>query len=151
MLPRRQDVFDAVGAIKYGLGLTKDKPKIGRFGYVEKSEYWALVWGTVVMTATGVIMWMENTFIKLLTKLGWDIARTVHFYEAWLAVLAIIVWHLYFVIFNPDVYPMNAAWLTGTLPEDVLAKEHPLEYEKLRSEISAKKHGRSVESEKGEE
>lgn len=151
MLPRRQDVFDAVGAIKYGLGLTKDKPKIGRFGYIEKSEYWALVWGTVVMTATGVIMWMENTFIKLLTKLGWDIARTVHFYEAWLAVLAIIVWHLYFVIFNPDVYPMNAAWLTGTLPEDVLAKEHPLEYEKLRSEISAKKHGRSVESEKGEE
>jgi len=151
MLPRRQDVFDVVGSIKYGLGLTKEKPKIGRFGYVEKSEYWALVWGSAVMTVTGVIMWFENTFIKLLTKLGWDIARTVHFYEAWLAVLAIVVWHLYFVIFNPDVYPMNAAWLTGTLPEDVLAKEHPLEYEKLRADISEKKRRRPVGNEESEE
>ncbi len=156
MLPRRQDVFDVIGAIKYGLGMAKEKPKFGRFSYIEKSEYWALVWGTVVMTATGVVMWMENTFIGLFTKLGWDIARTVHFYEAWLAVLAIVVWHLYFVIFNPDVYPMNAAWITGTLPEDVLAEEHPLEYEDVKARIAMKKRlskaaGEGTKAAEGEE
>jgi len=137
MLPRRQDVFDVIGVLKYGVGLAPEKPKLGRFSYIEKSEYWALLWGSVVMTVTGTIMWFDNTFIGLVTKLGWDISRTVHFYEAWLAVLAIVVWHLYFVIFNPDVYPMNAAWITGTLPEDVLAEEHPLEYEALKDKIDA--------------
>jgi hypothetical protein len=74
-----------------------------------------------------------------LTKLGWDIARVIHFYEAWLAVLAIIVWHFYFVIFNPDIYPMNGAWLTGTLTEDMLAEEHGLEYDEIKDRIREKK------------
>jgi hypothetical protein len=38
---------------------------------------------------------------------------TVHLYEAILATLAIVVWHFYGVIFDPDVYPMDTAWLTG--------------------------------------
>jgi hypothetical protein len=37
----------------------------------------------------------------------------VHFYEAILATLAIVIWHFYMVIFDPDVYPMDLAWLTG--------------------------------------
>jgi len=96
-------------------------------------EYWALVWGTALMTLTGVILWFEDTFIGLLSKLGWDVARTIHFYEAWLATLAILVWHIYFVIFNPDVYPMNMAWIKGTLSEEEMAEEHPLELQELRA------------------
>jgi hypothetical protein len=30
-----------------------------------------------------------------------------------LATLAIVVWHFYWVIFDPKEYPMNPAWLTG--------------------------------------
>ncbi|HET7453447.1 MAG TPA: cytochrome b/b6 domain-containing protein, partial [Thermoanaerobaculia bacterium] len=111
----------------------KERPRFGRFSYAEKTEYWALVWGTIVMTATGIVMWFDNTFIGLLTKLGYDVSRTIHFYEAWLATLAIIVWHLYFVIFNPDEYPMNLAWLTGVLSEREMTEEHPLELERLRN------------------
>ena len=37
----------------------------------------------------------------------------MHFYEAVLATLAIVVWHFYSVIFDPDVYPLNTASLTG--------------------------------------
>jgi len=69
-----------------------------------------------------------------LTKLGWDVARTIHYYEAWLATLAIIVWHFYFIMFNPDVYPMNLAWLKGTLTEEEMHHEHPLELERLKHE-----------------
>ena len=78
---------------------------------------------------TGVILWFQDPFIGLLSKLGWDVARTVHFYEAVLATLAILVWHLYFVIFNPDVYPMNLAWLTGNDHRGGDGDEHPLELE----------------------
>jgi cytochrome b subunit of formate dehydrogenase len=132
LLPRFSDLTDALAAIAYNLGLRRDRPGFGRFGYVEKSEYWALVWGTAVMAATGIVLWFEGTFVGLLTKLGWDVARTIHFYEAWLATLAILVWHIYYVVFNPDVYPMNMAWLTGTLTEEEMAAEHPLELEAIR-------------------
>ncbi|HZY10153.1 MAG TPA: cytochrome b/b6 domain-containing protein, partial [Bacteroidota bacterium] len=136
LLPKHQDVRDAVSVLKYNLGLNPIKPKFGRFSYIEKSEYWALVWGTVIMATTGIIMWFDNTFMGILTKLGWDIARTIHFYEAWLATLAIIVWHFYFVIFNPDVYPMNVAWWRGTMSEEEMVEEHPLELDAIeRAEV----------------
>jgi len=86
------------------------------------------------MVATGLVMWFENTSIGMLTKLGWDVARTIHFYEAWLATLAILVWHVYFVVLNPDVYPMNLAWLTGKLSEAEMAEEHPAELAELQDD-----------------
>jgi len=133
LFPVRQDLSDALGVMKYNLGFSKEKPRFGRFSYVEKSEYWALVWGTVVMGVTGVILWFDNTFIGLFSKLLWDAARTIHYYEAWLATLAILVWHFYFVIFNPDSYPLNLAFWKGTLTEEEMAEEHPLELAELRA------------------
>lgn len=134
LLPVRKDIEDAIGVLKYNLGLSSVKPKFDRFSYIEKSEYWALIWGTFVMVITGFILWFDNTFMGLLTKLGWDVARTIHYYEAWLATLSILVWHIYFVIFNPDVYPMNLAWIKGTLTETEMEEEHPLELERIKRE-----------------
>jgi hypothetical protein len=84
------------------------------------------------MAITGSILWFDNTFMGLLTKDGWDVAHVVHFYEAWLAFLAILVWHIYYVIFNPDIYPMNLAWLKGTITEKEMAEEHPLELNAIK-------------------
>jgi cytochrome b subunit of formate dehydrogenase len=137
LLPVPKDVTDAMGIMMYNLGIRKEKPLLDRFSYVEKAEYWALVWGTFVMAATGTILWFDNTFLGLLTKMWWDVARTVHYYEAWLATLAIIVWHFYFVIFNPDSYPINLAFLKGTLTEKEMEEEHPLELERLQKEEQA--------------
>ena len=133
LLPKYEDIRDAIGIAKFNLGLSKERPKLDRFSYVEKAEYWALIWGTIIMSVTGIIMWFDNTFIGLFTKLGWDIARTIHYFEAWFAFLAIVVWHFYFVIFNPDIYPMNTAWLTGTISEEEMKEEHAKEYEKISS------------------
>ncbi len=132
LLPRRQDISDALAVLKYNVGLSPQKPKFGRFSYIEKSEYWALVWGTMVMALTGTLMWFDNIALGILTKHWWDVARTVHFYEAWLATLAILVWHFYFVIFNPDTYPINLAFWKGTLTEEEMEEEHPLELEAHR-------------------
>ena len=143
LISNLQDAGDAICVLKYNLGISKTKPKFGRFSYIEKSEYWALVWGTMVMAVTGLIMWFDNTFIGLFSKLGYDISRTIHFYEAWLATLAIIAWHLYYVIFNPDTYPMNIAWFKGTLTEAEMEEEHPLELGKLR--LTESPDGKAVE------
>ena len=136
LLPVPKDINDAIGMLKYNLGFSKVKPRFNRFSYIEKSEYWALVWGTFIMVLTGFILWLDNTFLGILTKLGWDAARTVHYYEAWLATLAIIVWHFYFVIFNPDIYPINLAFWKGTLTEEEMKEEHPLELDEIKREES---------------
>ena len=138
-LPKLSDLREFEHSIRYLAGLTHERPRFGRFSYIEKAEYWALVWGTMVMAATGFIMWFDNTFLGILGKLGYDVARTVHYYEAWLATLAILVWHVYFVIFNPDVYPMNMAWLTGTLSEREMRNEHPRELDEIQKRDPSEK------------
>ncbi|MFQ5664310.1 MAG: hypothetical protein ACE5HL_10810, partial [Terriglobia bacterium] len=45
-----------------------------------------------------------------------DAATAIHFYEAILASLAILVWHFYWVIFDPAVYPMDGSWWSGRPP-----------------------------------
>ncbi|MFT3869120.1 MAG: cytochrome c3 family protein [Nibricoccus sp.] len=138
LLPRWRDFSDPIKVMKYNLGLASSKPDFPRFSYIEKAEYWALVWGTLLMGVTGAILWFDNTSMGLFTKLGFDISRVIHFYEAILATLAIIVWHFYFVLFNPDIYPMNLAWLTGRMSEREMLEEHPLELKRLKEEEAKK-------------
>ena len=72
-----------------------------------------MVWGAVVMAGSGLLLWANNLAMRFLPKTWLDVATSVHFYEAVLATLAIVVWHFYSVIFDPDVYPLNTAFLTG--------------------------------------
>jgi len=53
------------------------------------------VWGTVVMIITGLALWFDNVVIQLLPKGVLDVVLVVHYWEAWLATLAILVWHMY--------------------------------------------------------
>ena len=96
------------------------------------------------MTLTGIILWFDNTSMGYFTKLGFDISRTIHFYEAVLASLAIVVWHFYFVIFNPDIYPMNLSWLTGRMSEKEMLEEHPLHLAELKAAEEAARKATGV-------
>ena len=134
LLPSPQDARDAVANLLHLAGLRRTPPRFERFGYIEKAEYWALVWGTVVMTATGIALWFENQSLQWLNKWLLDLATLVHYYEAWLAFLAILVWHIYQTVLNPDVYPMNWTWLTGRISDEQLRHEHGAEWERIRAE-----------------
>jgi len=79
----------------------------------------------VVMAGTGLSMWFEKYLVSFMGKGVLEVLLVIHYYEAWLAFLAIVVWHMYGVIFNPHVYPMNPSWLTGKMPKDMFEKEHP--------------------------
>ena len=134
LAPRPKDAFDAGKTMRYYLGLSSEKPKFGRFSYAEKAEYWALVWGTALMGLTGVMMWAKVWVGDLLARWWVDVATAIHFYEAILATLAILVWHFYQVFFDPDVYPMNWAWWDGKMPVEHYRQEHELDVESLEPE-----------------
>ncbi|HVO93626.1 MAG TPA: cytochrome b/b6 domain-containing protein [Terriglobales bacterium] len=111
-----KDVRDFFHLQLYNLGLNRVKPHSGKFNYIEKTEYWAFMWGMLLMTVTGLLLWFENFTLSFLPKWVIDIATTIHFYEAVLASLAILVWHFYWVIFDPEIYPMDASWWHGRSP-----------------------------------
>ncbi len=138
LMPKLQDGRDFVHLLKYYVGLAPDRPRFGHFSFIEKFEYIAIVWGSIVMVLTGFVLWFMEAAMMILPKGAWDIARAMHGYEALLAFISIIVWHLYCVHFNPSVFPMSKVWLTGKISLHQMKEEHPLEYEEWKE-----KHGRA--------
>jgi len=113
MRPTLHDWHELKEKFRWFLGKRPDMPLAPALGYAEKAEYLALVWGTLVMAASGFILWFSDWSLEYLPKWGTDVATVIHFYEAVLASLAILVWHFYFVMFDPLVYPMDTTWLHG--------------------------------------
>ncbi len=139
LAPRPKDAFDAIGTMLYYLGLMPERPMYARFNYAEKAEYWALVWGTALMGITGIMMWAKVSVGNLFARWWVDVATSIHFYEAILATLAIVVWHFYQVFFDPDVYPMNWAWWDGKMSVEHYEHEHALDNEFLPGDAPAPK------------
>lgn len=133
LLPSWKDAKDLFNMFRYNLGFIDQRPTFGMFGYMEKIEYWAFMWGTVVMAVTGLLLWGENWSMRHLPKWVLDAATAAHWYEAILATFSILIWHWYLVIFDPDVYPMDMAWLNGKADGAHLMETRP-EYYRQRLE-----------------
>ncbi|MCL4558354.1 MAG: cytochrome c3 family protein [Deltaproteobacteria bacterium] len=127
LMPVFDDVKGAIGMFLYNIGLTDKKPAFSRFTPFEKFEYWALVWGNTLMGITGMALWFTTGTLALLPKWYLDLFILIHFYEAILATLAILIWHLYWVVFDPIMYPYNPSIFTGKLSVNIMEEEHPLE------------------------
>ena len=131
MLPSLQDAKDGLQAFLYNIGISKTPPQMGRYTFEEKMEYWAFVWGTVVMVVTGFMMWNPISTTKFMPGEFVPAAKAAHGGEAVLAVLAIIIWHMYGV----HIKRFNKAMFTGQISEDDMLHEHPLELADIKAGI----------------
>ncbi len=125
MLPGLNDFTDFIQAIQYNLGLSNEHPHYGRFNFIEKLEYWAVVWGTVLMTITGYLLWNPVIATRFFPGEWIPAAKAAHGLEALLAILAIVTWHSYFVHFPR----FNKAIFTGVLGKKEMKEEHGQELE----------------------
>ena len=132
MLPGLQDAKDGIQAVLYNLGFAKSFPQMGRYTFEEKMEYWAFVWGTAVMVVTGFMMWNPLATVKILPGEVIPAAKAAHGGEAVLAVLAIIVWHMYGV----HIKTRNKSMFTGQMSEHAMLHEHPLELADIKAGIA---------------
>ena len=132
MLPSLQDVKDGWQALMYNIGFGKSYPQMGRYTFEEKLEYWAFVWGVIVMGTTGFIMWNPITTVHFLPGEVIPAAKTAHGWEAVLAILAIIIWHMYGV----HIRRFNKSMFTGKMSEDVMLHEHPLELADIKAGLA---------------
>jgi cytochrome b subunit of formate dehydrogenase len=125
LVPRGRDLRDLRQALLWSFGRAGSRPTFGKFSYAEKIEYLAFIWGTLLMAVTGALLWFNDFTLRFLPKWMSDAATAAHYYEAILATLSILVWHFYMVIFDPDVYPMDRAWITGKTSADHLRQQRP--------------------------
>jgi cytochrome b subunit of formate dehydrogenase len=135
MLPSLQDAIDGIQALLYNIGFMKAYPKMGRYTFEEKMEYWAFVWGAGVMGATGFLMWNPITATQYLPGELVPAAKAAHGGEAVLAVLAIIIWHIYGV----HIKRFNKAMFTGRQTEAEMLHEHPLELAEIKAGTASRR------------
>lgn len=152
MIPKFKDFKDAFELFWHNLGLTRflyrrgflkkffdshpywlfnHHPQFGRYNFIEKFEYWAVGWGSVLMIISGFFMWNVELSLSLFPLWVHDIFIIIHGYEAILAFLAVIIWHMYNVHLNPENFPMSKVWLNGKITGKELRILHPLEYQKI--------------------
>jgi cytochrome b subunit of formate dehydrogenase/mono/diheme cytochrome c family protein len=129
MLPTIKDGQDAFQAFLYNLGLRKDSPKMPRYNFAEKAEYWAMLWGLLVMAATGFMLWNPIATTNFFPGEFIPAAKVAHGGEAVLAVLAIILWHFW----NVHLKMFNKSMFTGKLNRHEMEEEHGFELERIDS------------------
>jgi predicted CXXCH cytochrome family protein len=141
MLPKLEDIKQLSESLMYYLHLSKTKPEYDKYDYTEKAEYWALIWGTMVMAVTGLILWFPTLVGDWAPSWLIKVSETIHFYEAILASLAILVWHWFFVIFHPREYPMSFTWVDGKMSLEAYRHHHDKHFKRVMKEWVEYKSG----------
>ncbi|MBK7105666.1 MAG: cytochrome b/b6 domain-containing protein [Ignavibacteriae bacterium] len=131
LLPTFKDITDLRDNITYYLRLSKKHPEFNQYDYAEKAEYWALIWGTFVMAITGLLLWFPTMVGDWAPVWLIKVSEIIHFMEAILASLAIIVWHWFFVIYRPSEYPMSFAWTDGKMTLEHYRHHHENHFKRI--------------------
>jgi formate dehydrogenase subunit gamma len=131
MIPTFKDARDLYGRMVYFVGRRPAPPAADRFDYREKFEYWGIVWGAALMIVTGLILVFPAQAALFFPGELVPAARDAHGGEALLAMLVIIIWHLYNAHLSPHVFPIDTSIFTGKISETRMREEHPLELERV--------------------
>ena len=129
MMPGIRDLRDVIHWVAFNLGLRKSHPHLPRYNFGEKAEYLAVVWGTLIMVATGFMLWNPIATTSILPGEVIPAAKLAHGGEALLAVLAIITWHMY----NVHIRRFNRSMFTGKLSREAMVEEHAEELEAIEA------------------
>jgi cytochrome b subunit of formate dehydrogenase len=109
-------------------------PKLDRWAYWEKFDYWAVYWGLPLLAITGIML--KFPLLTTLVLPGWvlNIAALLHRAEAILAASYIFIVHFFIGHLRPSCFPMHEAMFSGSVHLDEALKEKPAWVERLKKE-----------------
>ncbi len=131
MLFTLQDFRDSYENMRYYLGRQESPPAFDHYDYRQKFEYWGMIFGSLVMVVSGLVLYFPVFFARFLPPELIPVSKVAHSNEALLAMSIIIVWHLYGAHLSPEVFPCDTSIFTGRISRQRLEEEHRLEYERL--------------------
>jgi cytochrome b subunit of formate dehydrogenase len=130
MVPDLQDARDFIKQWKwYFTG--RDRPRFGRYGYLEKLDFFGEVWGLIIIGGSGMVLWFPEFFSQWLPGYWFNVATVFHGYEALIAAGFIFVVHFFNVHLRPDKFPLDAVMFHGRATVDYMEEEHPAMGEEL--------------------
>jgi formate dehydrogenase subunit gamma len=145
MIPSRKDFTDAIDTLKYYMGVSDKHPLYDRFEYKQKFEYWGVVMGSIIMIASGFILFFPTVAARFVPGEVIPAAKMAHSNEGLMAFLVIALWHMFNSVLAPEVFPMDTAIFTGKISRERMLHEHPLELARLEGktieELLAEGHG----------
>jgi len=130
MVPRWKDVSDCTGMCRW-FATGKGHPRIDRWAYWEKFDYWAEIGGSMIIGGSGLLLWFPELASKILPGWIFNVAMIVHGYEALLAIVFIFTIHFFNAHLRPGVFPVDDVIFTGCMSEAELKEHRPEEYERL--------------------
>jgi cytochrome b subunit of formate dehydrogenase len=145
MFVRKQDFRDTLQTVRHFLGAAP-APRIGKFDFRAKFEYWGLFLGGTLMSATGLMLLFPEAVSRIVPGGTIAAGRVLHGLEGTFAVLVVILWHTWSVILRPEIFPLDKSIFTGKIDLERLREEHPLEYERIFTEQDAKGRSRTPDS-----
>jgi len=130
MVPQPRDVADLYRQMQWFAGLGP-RPRFEHFAYWEKFDYWAVLWGTALMGAAGLVLWFPVAASRLLPGWMFNVALFVHGAEASLAIGFIFVVHFFNGHLRPGKFPMDLVIFSGSVAAGALREERAAEYARL--------------------
>jgi thiosulfate reductase cytochrome b subunit len=133
MVPRIQDLSDVFRMFRWFFYLGP-RPKLDRWTYWEKFDYFAVFWGVPVIGLSGLMLWFPTFFTSFLPGVVLNVAMIVHGEEALLATAFIFAFHFFHNHLRPENFPMDTVIFTGKMTLARFKDERSVEYERLVKE-----------------
>jgi cytochrome b subunit of formate dehydrogenase len=133
IIPRREDLVDLYRNVRWFLYLGP-RPRLDRWTYWEKFDYFAVFWGIPVIGVSGLMLWLPEIFTKFLPGYFLNVAMVIHGEEALLAVGFIFTFHFFHTHLRPESFPLDTTIFTGKIPLERFIEERPVEYDRLLRE-----------------
>lgn len=135
MVPDLQDARDFLKQWKwYFTG--RDRPRFGRYGYLEKLDFFGEVWGLIIIGGSGIVLWFPEFFSQWLPGWTFNVATVFHGYEALIAAGFIFVVHFFNVHLRPDKFPLDAVMFHGRGTLEYMEEEHPTLVDEIGHQLS---------------
>ncbi len=130
MVPRPKDFVDVWHNLRYFLYLGP-RPRLDRWTYWEKFDYFAVFWGIIIIGVSGLALSFPSFFTRFFP--GWflNAAFLIHSDEALLAVGFIFMFHFFHTHLRPESFPLDPVIFTGRVPLERFKEERPVEYQRL--------------------
>lgn len=131
--PGSSDFRLAWSGLKFAFSGKGEAPRYGWFTPMQKLQYWGVLIGCLLMGISGALLWNPVATLNSFPKWVLDIMLILHATEAQFIFVLFILWHLYDVHVAGGNFPMNPAWLTGKMSEELFAQQHRASWENTRS------------------
>ncbi len=133
LVPNLEDARHLWQRILWFLGIGSP-PKLERWAYWEKFDYWAVFWDMPLLAITGLMLIYPLLTSRIVPGWTLNVAALLHRAEAILAVSYIFIVHFFIGHLRPSSFPMNEAMFSGNVSLEEAMEEKPAWVERLKKE-----------------